>query len=72
MKTFVVMAVAVTLSACSSPPVIGVGADPSDPSASVPRLRYIPVTAGTVDFRPADPKPWIERNDSVAPKKEGQ
>ena len=72
MKTVILTAVAVVVSACSTLPVLGVGADPSDPTASVPRLRYVPVTAGTIDFRPVDPKPWIERNDGVAPKTEGQ
>ncbi|OYZ70331.1 MAG: hypothetical protein B7Y12_18295, partial [Rhizobiales bacterium 24-66-13] len=63
MKPVFLTAFAVVLSACSGPPVIEVGSSPSDPSSSVKPLRYTPVTAGTVDYRPVDPKPWIERNE---------
>ncbi len=68
MKFVVPMALAVVLSACAPPPQLAVGPDPTNPNAPVPRLGYTPVTAGTVDFRPVEPKPWLERNRAVAPK----
>jgi hypothetical protein len=67
MKSLLLMAMAVILSACSGPPAIEVGPNPSDAHARVPSSRYVPVTAGTVDYRPVDPKPWTERNERVAP-----
>ncbi|MFD2029133.1 hypothetical protein ACFSKM_00070 [Ancylobacter dichloromethanicus] len=60
-------AAAVILSACSGPPAIEAGLSPSDAGSWVPAQRYVPVTAGTVDYQPVDPKPWIERNERVAP-----
>ena len=72
MKIVLLTALAVTLSACAKLPVVAVGADPTNPRAAVPRTRYVPVTAGTVDFRPVEPKPWVEQNGNVAPKTEGQ
>ncbi|MBS7556096.1 MULTISPECIES: hypothetical protein [Xanthobacteraceae] len=72
MKPVLMTAFAVVLSACSGPPAIEVGPSPSDASSSVKPLRYAPVTAGTVDYRPVDPKPWIERNERVAPKTGGE
>ncbi|MGA0564798.1 hypothetical protein ACO2RV_20305 [Ancylobacter sp. VNQ12] len=68
MKPVLLTALAVILSACSGPPDIETAAHPSDASVPVPALRYVPVTAGTVDYRPVDPKPWTERNERVAPK----
>lgn len=67
MKSVLLTAVAVILSACSGPPLIEAGPSPSDASAWVPAQRYVPVTAGTIDYRPVEPKPWIERNERVAP-----
>ena len=68
MKSVLLAAAAVLLAACSDPPpLIKTGADPSD---SLPPLRYVPVTAGTVDYQPVAPQPWAERNRAVAPKKE--
>ncbi|UOK73749.1 hypothetical protein [Ancylobacter polymorphus] len=72
MKTVSLMALAVILSACSGPPNIEAGADPSDAGVQVPVARYAPVMSGTVDYRPVDPKSWIERNEQVAPKKRGE
>ncbi|QEN90425.1 hypothetical protein FZC33_30745 [Labrys sp. KNU-23] len=69
MKIAVPTVLAVVLSACAPPPRLAVGPDPANPASPVPRLRYTPVAAGTVDFRPVDPKPWVERNDSVAPRR---
>lgn len=68
MKPILLTAIAVILSACSRPPVIGSGADPSDAPSRIPTMRHMPVLAGTADYRPVDPKPWIESNERVAPK----
>lgn len=68
MKPVLLTALAVILSACSGPPTIEAGHDPADANAWAPSLRYVPVTAGTIDYRPVDPKPWTERNERVAPK----
>lgn len=69
MKPLVSAAVALFLSACStqSPSPVS-GSDPGDPSAPVPSARPASVTAGTADYRPVEPKPWLERNEGVAPK----
>lgn len=67
MKSVLLVATAVVLSACSGLPNIQAGADPADPHAPAPRSRYAPVTAGTVDYRPVEPKPWLQQNERVAP-----
>lgn len=73
MRPIFLTVTAVLLTACSgSPPLIEAGANPSDPKSSVPQSRYVPVTAGTVDYRPIGPKPWAERDKSVAPQAEGK
>jgi len=56
------------LGACSTPPPSPVaGRDPSDPSAPVAPARYSAVTDGMADYRPVEPKPWLERNKAVTP-----
>lgn len=72
MKPFI-PAVAATfaalLSACSAlPPAPLAGRDPGDPSAPAAQDRYAPVTAGMADYRPVEPKPWLEQNRAVAPR----
>lgn len=72
MKALIATAAAVLLSACSGPPPITAGADPADPGVRVPPLRYVPVTAGTADYRPVTPRPWSESNESVAPRRRSE
>lgn len=72
MKFLILAAAAAVLSACSGQPIIHSGADPSDPTASVPTTRYVPVAAGTIDYQPVAPKPWPEQNRRVAPRSEGK
>jgi uncharacterized lipoprotein YajG len=73
MKSIPMITAAVALLAgCSSPPDYNASGGPADPGSRVPAQRYVPVTAGTVDYRPVDPLPWKERNEKVAPKKEEQ
>jgi hypothetical protein len=72
MKPPIVMVLTIMLSACSSPvPVLEAGSKSADPNVSVPRVRYIPVTAGTRDYRPVGPKPWTEQGSQATPKPEG-
>lgn len=67
MKPTYFAAVAIFLSACSGSPILTSGLDASNPASPVPPVEYVPVTAGTVDYRPVEPKPWVEQNDRVAP-----
>ncbi|MDH7794476.1 MULTISPECIES: hypothetical protein [unclassified Beijerinckia] len=75
MKFAVMTAVAVTLAGalagCSAWPNLDAVRDPADPTAKVPRQRVAPVMAGTVDYRPVQPKSWIDSNQRVAPKSRG-
>lgn len=68
MRFIVLAATAVVLSGCAEFPVLQAGADPGDPAARVPPARYSPVTAGTIDYRPVEPRSWIEQNQRVAPR----
>jgi hypothetical protein len=68
MKFVVVVAMAAALSACTDQLVLRAGNDPADPAISVPSFQYAPVTAGTLDYRPVEPKSWIQRNQDVAPR----
>jgi hypothetical protein len=63
------LASAALLGACAGvmPSVPSTSGNPADPQASVPAIRYNPATAGTVDYRPVDPKPWGAQNDLVNP-----
>ncbi len=74
MKFFLPIAFVMMLAACtaSSPPAIVSGTDPSSTSARAKPVKYAPVTAGTTVYRPVEPKPWLEQNDQVAPKEEGE
>lgn len=63
MRSLLPMAFAVLVSACSGPPSTTSGADPADPSIAVPAVRYAPVLAGDVDYRPVTPRP-LDRAES--------
>jgi hypothetical protein len=53
---------------CSAPPPLPVaGRDPSDPSAHTAPVRYRSTIAPYTSRRPADPVPWREQNEHVAP-----
>lgn len=70
MKPLVSVAAAMLLAGCSTqlPPTVLGRDDPSDPSAPVPAVRHSSVTAGTADYRPVEPKPWLEQNKGVTSK----
>ncbi len=65
---FLPMMLALLAGCASAPlPVIQSGADPTDPDQTTSQPQYVPVTAGTVDYRPVQPKPWLEQNERVTP-----
>lgn len=74
MKYLPLAAAAALLSACTASPLPDIisGADPSSPTAAAKPVTYQPVTAGTVDYRPVDPKPWGDQNAQVAPGAESE
>jgi hypothetical protein len=72
MKSILIIATAALVAGCSDAPDFDVSGGPVDPSAPVPTQRYVPVTVGTVDYKPVEPQPWKERNQKVAPEKEQQ
>lgn len=58
----------VLTAACSTAPARpSAGPDPSDPKARAPAAAYRPVLGGYVSQRPAEPAPWRELNERVAP-----
>jgi hypothetical protein len=67
MRVFIIVAALALLQACA-PLAVFSDPDPADPRAPVPRQTYVPVTSGTKHYAPAEPKPWAETNQGVAPK----
>lgn len=62
-------ALMLAVAGCGGPlPAITAGPDAADPRAGSPSARYTPVTAGTVDHQPVEPKAWRDMNDRVAPR----
>jgi hypothetical protein len=57
------------LAACAARPEL---TPPAALAQSATPVSYKPVLSGYVAQRPADPKPWRERNDSVAPQEKAQ
>ncbi len=52
----------------SAPPAPVAARDPSDPAASSAPVSYRGVVGPYQSRRPADPTPWREQNERVAPK----
>lgn len=67
------MGCALALAGCGGTPlpVITSGADAADPRAAGRPATYAPVTAGTVNHQPVEPKAWRDMNDRVAPRAGG-
>jgi hypothetical protein len=67
------MGCALALAACDGAPlpVITSGPDAADPRAAARAAPYTPVTAGTVNHQPVEPKAWRDMNDRVAPRAGG-
>ena len=49
------------------PPRPSIGADPADPAARVPAVRYRSTIGPYTSQRPVEPAPWGEQNERVAP-----
>jgi hypothetical protein len=62
--------VALVLAGCSGGPLpaITAGPDPADPRVGGAAPAYVPVTAGTVNHQPVEPKAWRDMNERVAPR----
>jgi hypothetical protein len=56
------------VTACTATTRPVAGADPSDPTVRVPAATYRSVVGGYLSRRPAEPAPWREQNQRVAPK----
>ena len=63
-------ALMLTAAGCSGAPLPAItsGPDPADAQAGAAPATYRPVTAGTVNHQPVEPKPWREMNERVAPR----
>lgn len=73
MKPLLTAAAATLLAGCSTlPPRPAAGLDPYNPAAGTGAARYVSVTAGTADYRPVPPKPWVRQNQAVAPGSGGE
>lgn len=67
MKILSLVATAAMLGACAPQPPGAEVVAAANPTAAVPPVAYVPVTAGTADYRPVEPKPWGDVNQRVAP-----
>lgn len=63
-------ALALALAGCGGAPLpaITAGPDPADARAGSPPAGYTPVSAGTINHQPVEPKTWRDMNDRVAPR----
>lgn len=68
LKAISILTGALALGACTPLPPPSYLAAPSDPAVRA-QSRYQSVAAGTMSFRPVDPKGWEELNSRVGPKK---
>jgi hypothetical protein len=58
-----------TAACTSAPPSLQSGPDPSDPDVRVAPAAYRSAFSGYSNPRPAEPKPWQQRNERVAPER---
>lgn len=63
---------AIALTSCAPPAPPLAGLDPSDPAAPVSGVGYRSTVGGYRSQRPAEPQPWIEQNQRVAPQPNGK
>ena len=61
------MLAALNVGCASVPPRPSIGADPADPAARVPAVRYRSTIGPYTSQRPVEPAPWGEQNERVAP-----
>ena len=64
---FIFILAALNAGCASVPPRPLAGADPADPAARVPAVRYRSTIGPYASQRPVDPAPWAEQNERVAP-----
>ena len=63
-----VAAVASAVEACTPPPPLPLaGPDPADPRTRVPAITYRSAVSSYESRRPAEPRPWQDQNDPIAP-----
>ena len=67
-----ISAIALALGGCLPTTVPLVGADPSDPSARVARVRYRSTVAPYTGLRPVTPSSWKGQTDTPSTPKTGQ
>lgn len=58
-----------SLGACTPPPDLLAGANPANAAAPVAPVRYTPVLAGTVVHDVVEPRPWLDSNAAMVPKR---
>ncbi len=63
----VLFAAAALLAACAEGPEHFAGPSPADPSVRVAATTYQPVIVPYKSMRPAQPAPWRQQNEKVAP-----
>ena len=69
MKLPLFLSLVLAVAACSMPALPEPSdSDPHSPFAPDVPMAYQPVMSGTVNYAPAELKPWRELNDSVAPR----
>lgn len=61
------LATSVLVGGCAEAPKRFAGPDPADPSVRVAATTYQPVIAPYKSARPAEPAPWRQQNEKVAP-----
>jgi hypothetical protein len=62
------LCLALLAAGCAARPKI----TPASAQSQARPVSYVPVLSGYVPQRPADPKAWRERNESVTPQEKGQ
>jgi hypothetical protein len=67
MKNLIAMLLALSVAACAAAPRPFAGPDPSNPSARVAAVSYRSTIGSFTSQRPAEPAPWGQRNERVAP-----
>ena len=73
MKTLAALSLALLAAACAELPRPFSGPDPADATARVAALSYRSTIGSYASQRPAEPAPWREQNERVAPQpKSGQ
>ena len=67
-KAALLFVLAALIAGCADvPPRPLIGADPADPAARVPPVRYRSTIGPYTSQRPVEPAPWGEQNERVAP-----